>query len=88
MFCELQQSLVVAAQRALGEVVRAVGLNQLAVSRVVVGERQRRQGLPEAFGQSQVLRRVVLELGQLHRVLQHDISVCLPAKDTTKPVTQ
>lgn len=85
MLGELQQSLVVAAQQALGQVVSAVGLNQLAVSRVVVGERQRRQSLPEAFAQSQVLRRVVLELGQLHRVLQHDVSVCLQAEDTTDP---
>lgn len=83
---ELEQSLVVAAQRALGQVVSAVGLDQLAVGRVVVGERQRRQGLPEALGQSQVLRRIVLELGQLHRVLQDDESVSLSARDTARGV--
>lgn len=81
-----------AAQRALCKVVCAVGLNQLAVSRVVIGERQRRQGLPEAFCQRQVLWCVVLELSQLHCVLQDDVSTCLATRHHTtreemKPIT-
>lgn len=55
----------------------AVCLQQLAVGRVVVRERQRGQGLPEAFSQSQILRGRVLELGQLHFILQDYKSVGL-----------
>lgn len=55
----------------------AVGLDQLAVSRVVVCDRQRGQGPPEALSQSQVPGRSVEELGQLHCILQDDIPVRL-----------
>lgn len=55
----------------------AVCLEEPSVGRVVVCERQRGQGLPEALGQSQILRSRVLELGQLHFILQDQKSVGL-----------
>lgn len=58
----------------------AVRLKQLTVGRVVVRERQRGQGLPESLGQSQILRGRILELGQLHFILQDYKSVCLDGR--------
>lgn len=55
----------------------AILLEHLMVGRVVICEGQQGQGLPEAFGQSQILGGRVLKLGQLHFILQDYKSVGL-----------